>query len=128
MHEKHNTMKKRGLLLFLNLLFASLLFSQRYSFKNFTTHDGLVQTDITDIKQDKKGNIWIGTNGGLSVYDGKQFTNYDDHDLLQSLRINAILCDSFGAVWIATANGLLRYVNRFEVFFKPRKTQNNAVT
>ena len=51
MHARNIKMKKRCLLQFVNLLFASLLFSQRYSFKNFPAHNGLVQTDITDIKQ-----------------------------------------------------------------------------
>jgi len=128
MHERHDTMKKRGVLFFAILLCFTQVFSQRYSFKNYTTHDGLVQTDITDIKQDKKGAIWIGTNGGISVFDGKKFTNYDDHDLLQSLRINALLCDSNGTMWIATANGLLRYQNKFEVFFKPVRSRDNPVT
>ncbi|HUC82085.1 MAG TPA: two-component regulator propeller domain-containing protein [Flavisolibacter sp.] len=105
-----------------------LVHGQRYAFKNYTTHDGLVQTDITDIKQDKKGNIWIGTNGGISIFDGKKFTNYDDHDLLQSLRINALLCDEKGTMWIATRNGLLKYDHDFEVAFKPNPSHNNFVT
>ncbi|MDB5207682.1 MAG: hypothetical protein JWR72_2757 [Flavisolibacter sp.] len=109
-------------------LCADIVLSQSYSFKNYTTNDGLVQTDITDIKQDKKGNIWIGTNGGISIFNGKKFTNYDDHDLLQSLRINALLCDSAGVMWIATSNGLLKYETGFEVFFKPNGNRNNLVT
>lgn len=92
--------------------------AQRYTFKNYTTHDGLVQTEITDIAQDRRGAIWIGTKGGLSVFDGKTFTNYDDHDLLQSLFINGLFCDSAGVMWVATENGLLRYENGFTVFFK----------
>ena len=102
--------------------------SQSYSFKHFTTNDGLVQTDITDIEQDKKGNIWIGTNGGISIFDGKTFTNYDDHDVLQSLRINAFLCDSTGVMWVATRNGLLQYKNGFRVFFKPNVGNSNLVS
>lgn len=116
------------MLLLFCFLFSAMVTGQSFSFKNYTTNDGLVQTDITDIKQDKKGNIWIGTNGGISIFDGKQFTNYDDHDLLQSLRINALLCDSLGVMWIATGNGLLKYGNSFELFFKPRKDHTNPVT
>jgi len=110
------------------LAFALQSVAQSYTFKHFTTNDGLVQTDITDIKQDRKGNIWIGTNGGISVFDGRKFTNYDDHDLLQSLRINAMLCDNSGTMWIATGNGLLKYENDFEVFFKPNKQHRNLVS
>src|SRR5690349_18989023 len=120
-------MRKQEIVLLLCLAFSLECFAQSYTFKHFTTNDGLVQTDITDIKQDKKGNIWIGTNGGISVFDGKKFTNYDDHDLLQSLRINAMLCDNNGTMWIATRNGLLKYDNDFKVFFKPDKLQRNAI-
>jgi hypothetical protein len=110
------------------LILTRSLVAQSYSFKNYTTNDGLVQTDITDIKQDNNGNIWIGTNGGISIFDGKRFTNYDDYDLLQSLRINALLCDSSGIMWIATQNGLLTYKNGFKVFFKPNANQKNSVS
>lgn len=121
-------MSKTGLFLLFYFMFTATATGQSYPFKNYTTHDGLVQTDITVITQDKKGNIWIGTNGGISIFDGKKFTNYDDHDLLQSLRINALLCDSSGTMWVATENGLLKYENSFEVFFKPDQNHSNPVT
>ncbi|RYF85085.1 MAG: hypothetical protein EON98_07530, partial [Chitinophagaceae bacterium] len=119
---------RKGLLFSWCLLLAVTVGAQQFAFKNYTTHDGLVQTDITDIKQDLKGNIWIGTNGGISIFDGNKFTNYDDHDLLQSLRINALLCDSDGIMWIATRNGLLKYENGFEVAFKPNAGHDNVVS
>ncbi|RYZ25327.1 MAG: hypothetical protein EOO10_18565, partial [Chitinophagaceae bacterium] len=122
-------MKTKPVTMLLACLVGALnLFAQSYTFKHFTTNDGLVQTDITDIRQDRKGNIWIGTNGGISVFDGRKFTNYDDHDRLQSLRINAMLCDNAGIMWIATGNGLLKYENDFEVFFKPNKQHRNSVS
>lgn len=92
--------------------------AQRHTFKNYTTHDGLVQTDITDITQDKRGAIWIGTKGGLSVFDGKTFTNYDDYDVLGGLYVNGLFCDNAGTMWVATDNGLLKYTTGFCVAFK----------
>lgn len=109
-------------------LVTSALWSQRYAFKNYTTHDGLVQTEITDITQDKRGAIWIGTRGGLSVFDGKTFVSYDSQDLLQNLFINALLCDSAGVMWIATDNGLLKYDHAFRVYFKNSKGPHNSIT
>lgn len=126
--ERLHTMTKQITVLLICICFANPLTAQSYAFKHFTTNDGLVQTDITDIEQDKKGAIWIGTNGGISIFDGRKFTNYDDHDLLQSLRINALLCDSSGAMWVATGNGLLKYENSFRVFFKPNNHHNNPVS
>src|SRR5437868_462235 len=119
---------RRTLLFLIFLLFVLHGTSQRYSLVNYTTHNGLVQSSITDIKQDKVGNIWIGTTGGLSVFDGKKFTNYDDRQVLQSIYISSILCDSTGLVWIATGNGLLTYDNRFKVAFKFGDTVQSRIS
>ena len=63
-HENTYTANKLWFLFVCCCVLTVNLSAQSYSFKNYTTNDGLVQTDITDIKQDKGGNIWIGTNGG----------------------------------------------------------------
>ena len=34
--------------------------------------------------EDKNGNLWIGTEMGLSRYDGKSFTNYTTADGLMN--------------------------------------------
>ncbi|MBL7698638.1 MAG: hypothetical protein JNK79_10775 [Chitinophagaceae bacterium] len=112
--------------IFLSFLLVALIAggtqAQRYPFVNYTTSNGLVQSNITDIAQDKLGNIWIGTQGGISIFDGSKFTNFDDQRVLQSLNILSILCDSTGLVWIATANGLLRYDHEFKTVFQPKDT------
>jgi hypothetical protein len=110
------------ILIFLLIGLAGNAAAQRYPFVNYTTRNGLVQSNITDIKQDKHGNIWIGTAGGLSKFDGRKFTNYDDRQVLQSLNILSILCDSTGIVWVGTGNGLLQYDHRFKTFFQPKDT------
>jgi hypothetical protein len=110
------------LLFFLFIGLAGTATAQRYPFVNYTTKNGLVQSNITDIKQDKNGNIWIGTVGGLSKFDGQKFTNYDDRQILQSLNILSILCDSTGIVWVGTGNGLLRYDHQFKTVFQPKDT------
>lgn len=122
-------MLMRTLILLLGYCFFSAsLQAQRYSFKNYTTHDGLVQTEITDITQDKRGAIWIATRGGISVFDGQRFVNFDSQDVLQNLYINSLLCDSSGVVWVATDNGLLKYDHAFHVFFKSGPGPKNSVT
>ena len=93
--------------------------AQRLLFQHLGTDRGLIQSDINHITQDTKGNIWIGTNAGISVFDGKKFTNYDDIQKLSSLRINNIVCDHKGVMWIATDNGLLKFDKQFTLVFKP---------
>src|SRR5687767_14214379 len=43
------------------------------SFENFTSKSGLKSNCVVSIIEDKKGNIWFGTNSGVSRFDGKTF-------------------------------------------------------
>ena len=44
-----------------------------FLFKNYTTQNGLLQNSIYSIAQDRDGYIWIGSNVGLTRFDGKTF-------------------------------------------------------
>lgn len=41
---------------------------------HFTTKDGLSSNRIRSIQEDKEGNLYIGTLGGISKFDGQTFT------------------------------------------------------
>lgn len=41
---------------------------------HFTTKSGLCHNRIDEIKEDKSGNIYINTSGGISKFDGQSFT------------------------------------------------------
>ena len=65
---------------------------------------------ISEMCQDKYGNVWIGTDYGLNRFDGYRFTTYlhSDADSL-SLCDNAVvslLCDREGRLWVGTNRGL----------------------
>ena len=68
---------------------------------------------INCITQDKYGYIWIGTEYGLSRFDGYHFTNYlhDDKDTtsITDNIISDFLVDKNGNLWIGCAKGLMRY-------------------
>lgn len=63
---------------------------------------------VNQIVQDKKGNLWIGTNGeGIYRFDGKEFTEYQLNDEEQgAFVINKLYLDTEGTVWIGTKAGL----------------------
>jgi ligand-binding sensor domain-containing protein len=65
---------KHIILLFTLLLFSASISAQNISYRNLTTKDGLPSNTIYQIKQDKKGFIWIATANGLVRYDGKRKT------------------------------------------------------
>jgi signal transduction histidine kinase/ligand-binding sensor domain-containing protein/DNA-binding response OmpR family regulator len=54
-------------------------------FRVFTVADGLGSNTLRGMEEDKKGDLWLTTNGGISKMDAKsfKFVNYDDVDGLQ---------------------------------------------
>ncbi len=79
----------------------------RYDPKN---PNSLSNNTISDIYEDDKGILWIGTNVGLNRFDPKteQFEVYTETDGLPTNYISSILEDQFGNLWISTRNGLSR--------------------
>jgi ligand-binding sensor domain-containing protein len=72
----------------------------------FTISDGLPSDNITALFQDTEGMMWIGTDAGLSMFDGDTFTNYTISDGLLSNEIIAIAEDKDGKIWVGSLNGL----------------------
>ena len=80
------------------------------NFKRITTADGLSQTTVEYMHQDKQGYIWIGTDDGLNKYDGIEFEVYRyREDMENSISANfvpAIAEDSKDNLWVGTSSGL----------------------
>lgn len=102
-------------IIFLVLLFISgNIFSQnKYRLKNISTTDGLSQSSVIAIHQDKFGQMWFGTRDGLNKYDGSKFTIFrNDVTNKHSISNNDILSieeDNTGKIWVGTYNGLNCY-------------------
>lgn len=96
---------------FLFLILNCALFSsaQLAHFQNITMGDGLSNSFVNSIKQDKYGFIWIGTNNGLNIYDGIQFRHFfsdaKDKTSIPGNNIQKILFDG-DSVWVGTRTGL----------------------
>ncbi len=77
--------------LFIIFLLCSLAgFSQQYSFIEYSLDEGLSQSQVRCLFQDKVGYIWVGTLSGASKFDGQDFTNYSKIDGLMFNQINVI--------------------------------------
>jgi hypothetical protein len=48
----------------------------RYLMSYFSVEDGMSQSEVTSIVQDKYGFMWFGTRGGLNRFDGYGFLQY----------------------------------------------------
>ncbi|MBN8703291.1 MAG: histidine kinase [Bacteroidetes bacterium] len=112
---------KKHVLFFL-LFIPVAFFSQQYSFVNYSINQGLAQSQVQAICQDKKGYLWIATFGGLSRFDGRNFKNFFKTEGLPDNEITALLCDSANQLWIGTTSGLATYNN--EKIFTPKILEN----
>lgn len=105
-------------------ILALELFAQNSSgFRLYSTDDGLSESTIEVIYQDKQGFMWIGTTHGLNKFDGYNFTIYrfnpDDTTSISDNFITDILEDTEGYLWIGTADGgLNRYDHDFNCFHR----------
>lgn len=113
------------------LLFISgNVFSQnKYRLKNISTTDGLSQSSVIAIHQDKFGQMWFGTRDGLNKYDGSKFTIFrNDAANKHSISNNDILSieeDNTGKIWVGTYNGLNCYDPVSNTFTRYLHTKNN---
>lgn len=128
----HNLVKYRVLLWVLFLFGGNLLYAQvkdDLSFSHLTNQEGLSQSIITSIAQDKQGFMWIGTEDGLNRYDGLKVKVYrrdfSDASTISDNWIRAILLDSDNDLWFCTHNGLSRYVPMYDNFVQYHHNPNN---
>ena len=97
------------------LILLCIIFASRVSAETgyFYPADRFSNSIITDLCQDKYGNVWIATDYGLNKFDGYQFTTYlheeSDPSSLCHNAVVTLLCDSDGNLWIGTNRGLDRY-------------------
>lgn len=80
-----------------------------YVVKQWNIKDGLPSQSLKSVVQDKQGYMWLGTQFGLSRFDGTTFTNFNNLNskFLPSNAINKLLIDSQGLLWVGTKNGLV---------------------
>ena len=61
------------------------------------------------IHEDRRDNIWIGTESGISYYNEKLFQTFDIKNGLTNNNINTIFEDKKGTIWIGTRASLCYY-------------------
>jgi ligand-binding sensor domain-containing protein len=74
-----------------------------------TTEDGLPSDRIISLFVDEAGNLWVGTDLGLAMYDHNFWKTYTVEDGLAGDVINAITQAQDGAIWVGTKAGASRF-------------------
>ncbi len=110
---------QRTLQFILLLLFASTS-AQPFSFKTFTTKDGLSSNNVGYVFKDSKGFLWCCTPNGLNRFDGNAFDTYNnnpaDSNSIASNTIETIYEDSRQQLWVGTLSGISLYHSQTQRF------------
>ncbi|MEM7106475.1 MAG: two-component regulator propeller domain-containing protein, partial [Bacteroidota bacterium] len=105
--------------------------AQDHNFDRLSLEDGLSQSTVIDLVQDKKGFLWIGTMDGLNCFDGygfKVFKNepFDSTSLSVNF-ISTLMVDADGGLWVGTRGGGLHYyLSGKEEFIRCKLETNNT--
>lgn len=84
----------------------------RYQLETFGTRNGMLSSKVYALFQASDRRLWIGTESGLSVYDGYHFTNYQYSSTGESIgRILCITQDKVKGLWIGGDKGLFYFSN-----------------
>jgi len=81
--------------------------AQTYDFQNFTTENGLSQSQVLGMFQGAEGELWMGTNsGGVNRYNGTGFSYLTKENGLTDNTVFAFARDTKGRMLIGTNNGI----------------------
>ena len=115
------------MLLFPCVFSLFVLSNEPIPFTHIGLNEGLSQSTVVAIEQDRLGRLWLATNDGLNCYDGYSFEVYRHiagdsttiaHDIIRTLCV-----DNKGNLWVGTDGGLSLYDmerQHFQNFAKER--------
>lgn len=97
------------LLFALTLLATPAMDAESARFSRLSVEEGLSQSSVESIAEDRYGFLWFGTQEGLNRFDGHRFIVHQASSGQGRLRdgfIRAIVPDPDGDLWIGTESGL----------------------
>lgn len=106
----------------------SFLVNAQARFDFFGIENGLSQSNVRAIVQDKEGFLWMGTWDGLNRYDGYSFKQYqynptENKSLSQNNIVN-LAVDKNDKIWIAFVDGRIDLFDKKKEEFTPVKVNN----
>lgn len=108
-------MPVKQLRLIVLLLFAAgMTRAQNGLFTFYSLPEGLPQSTVTALYKDPRGYLWVGTGGGLSLFDGYGFRNirsdYNDTSVFFNNMIrNLVPQAAAGKIWVGTEDGFIAF-------------------
>jgi ligand-binding sensor domain-containing protein/serine phosphatase RsbU (regulator of sigma subunit) len=92
--------------------------------------EGLAQSTVYDIMQDKNDYLWLGTRAGVSRFNGKEFVNYSLENGMAENGVRVIFRDENDLIWFGhNGGGVSTFDGReFHVFSPPGEIFSSDIT
>src|ERR1035437_5560091 len=124
MKKKNRKISFHLILLIVNFVVLSTiqLFPQRDKpvFEHFSIYQGLSESIVSGVIQDKIGYLWISSWGGILRYDGYSFTPFNPKPFDSTSSANSyvqnLIVDKAGNIWIGTWNGIEKFDRNTGIF------------
>jgi len=78
-------------------------------FSSLKKIDGLADDRVTSLFEDREGNLWVGTRGGLSVLSDVMFPVFSQDEGLQKGAYLGVAASAQGGLWAAGVAGISRF-------------------
>ena len=84
---------------------------KKYFFDRVAAEEGLSNSQVMSVLQDRHGFVWFGTQAGLFRYDGNRAQELEARGILSDEFITTLYEDSVGRLWIGTRTGRINLYN-----------------
>jgi len=95
-----------------------------------TDEDGLINPEVQTVISDLKGDIWMGTMGGLAKFNpiSTGYRDFNETEGLFDLQIHSLIVDKLNQLYIGTTNGIYRYNSQADTIVPFLSNELNAKT
>lgn len=83
--------------------------AQTYYFERYGAEEGLNSSKVYIALQDSRDYIWLGTDAGVSRFDGSKFENFSVDNGIAPGGVRSMCEDSIGRIWFGHLNGGISY-------------------
>lgn len=87
------------------ILPLAVMNAQTYFFEKYGVEQGLGSSKVYSVIQDRNDWIWIGTESGVSRFNGSRFENFTSANGMAGGGVYSLAEDSLGRVWFGHLNG-----------------------
>ena len=100
-------------------LYTNSVTGQTYYFDYYSVKEGLAQSKVYSVIQENQGYLWIGTESGVTKFDGVTFINYTTEDGLAEGGVKSLFKDSKGTIWMGHKSGGISFVLNDKINIHP---------